>query len=817
MSTFHDGEGDLALRLTIARSKTDQFNPGHEKILKATDHELCPVKVFHRWSQLNPTLLESDNLVFPPNIRKTLACALKLAGSYVGLDHSRIGNHSLRSGGATLMFTAGFDIEIIKRWGRWLSPTFHTYIWRDEHILSHIGRGMLRNTPGLPGRAGGKRGISQVSPNTHARHMRLVEISKTMSGALRHRELPTMTEEGWTTVKVVCNLPRLQELHTTMGDIRLIVNGEGDNWKRRFELSPDGRCIRCAQGHSVGSGVRPDVLPIETKLKFLIHGTSLRAAKAIAKEGLSRCSRLHVHFYECDRRGIVLGGNVLRHGAEVGIVILASHCMEDGIIFRRASNDVILTEGVDGVVGPQYIRFVCKMLYDPYASRPVIWERSNPIWHDEINVTPTSDRVNTDGSNLPSIVTRSQVDDDEIEEEEATEESAEGTASDSDDELTLDELSARMEDEQRRSTLPLVKLEAIEGLNPFSESECEVGTAGTRSENWEEPVSGAETEIKSECEWGGVETEAYTATPNLGDQVKADEPSTAKLEGEEEAESSDADIATALLDQKTLKRHALRNPMTSASVFTRPNQECGRSAPTSSSRDLSPGGRTTPIDTPNPSPRRGSEYGLRTPSSLGSPRVDSRRSSRVETVGQADQGNQEETKTTEDSCICPECLYTKKRGHSPKCRRNPDLVNGRPPGPVPEKSPVPKRKSLTKAPPAYLLLSAENTQCENQEGAKSKSSSPVLPSSSTACENAEGAKTKFPSPSAARVRPSSRSVSADSRGRGGSSDSKKADQPQLAPPQRKLGGRKHLDPRLNTIRTIELHYIIWSPTVARKT
>ena len=148
---------------------------------------------------------------------------------------------------------------------------------------------------------------------------------KTMSGALRRRQLPTMGSVGWTTIKVICDLPKLKEMHTAVGDICLIANGEGGNRKRRFGLIPDHRCIRCAQWHSVESGVHPDVLPVAAQRKYLIHGASLQAARALVSEGLSRCQRLHIHCYECDQRGMVLGGNTVRHGAEVGIVVLATH------------------------------------------------------------------------------------------------------------------------------------------------------------------------------------------------------------------------------------------------------------------------------------------------------------------------------------------------------------------------------------------------------------------------------------------------------------------------------------------------------------
>ena len=133
-----------------------------------------------------------------------------------------------------------------------------------------------------------------------------------MSGALRNLRFPTMEDDGKTTVRVVCDLPKLRDLHSTMGGIRLIADGDGDNWKGRFELSADGRRIRCNQGHSAGSGVRPDVLPIPTQLRYLIRGTLLAAAQSIVTEGLSKCSRLHIHFYECDQCGMVLGGNTVR-------------------------------------------------------------------------------------------------------------------------------------------------------------------------------------------------------------------------------------------------------------------------------------------------------------------------------------------------------------------------------------------------------------------------------------------------------------------------------------------------------------------------
>ena len=60
------------------------------------------------------------------------------------------------------------------------------------------------------------------------------------------------------------------------------------------------------------------------------------------------------------------------------------------------------------------------------------------------------------------------MDDEQSDEEEDEADTAVGRmATDSDDVLALDELSARMEDEQREEKLQMVKLEAIEVLCPF--------------------------------------------------------------------------------------------------------------------------------------------------------------------------------------------------------------------------------------------------------------------------------------------------------------------------------------------------------------
>ena len=62
------------------------------------------------------------------------ACAWDLRDAAVALkiEEQRIGTHSLRIAGATWMYQAGVDIEIIKRHGRWTSGVVHVYLWEGS-------------------------------------------------------------------------------------------------------------------------------------------------------------------------------------------------------------------------------------------------------------------------------------------------------------------------------------------------------------------------------------------------------------------------------------------------------------------------------------------------------------------------------------------------------------------------------------------------------------------------------------------------------------------------------------------------------------
>ena len=63
------------------------------------------------------------------------------SGRRVGLQGDRYMAHSLRIGGATALYQATGDIELVKRIGRWTSSAVHRYL-EDGGTISNASRKM---------------------------------------------------------------------------------------------------------------------------------------------------------------------------------------------------------------------------------------------------------------------------------------------------------------------------------------------------------------------------------------------------------------------------------------------------------------------------------------------------------------------------------------------------------------------------------------------------------------------------------------------------------------------------------------------------
>ena len=92
------------------------------------------------WSRLvsqNPRELRRLNVK-----REALEGWLRAAAAANGLPVDRVGTHSLRVGGATALYNAGWELAAVQRFGRWASGAFHGYLW-DTHDLTRGAAGAM--------------------------------------------------------------------------------------------------------------------------------------------------------------------------------------------------------------------------------------------------------------------------------------------------------------------------------------------------------------------------------------------------------------------------------------------------------------------------------------------------------------------------------------------------------------------------------------------------------------------------------------------------------------------------------------------------
>ena len=125
--------------LRFRKTKTDQLSFGDAKTLQSTGKRfLCPVEALVRMRKVWPLRFlaghqESQRPLFRWSAgsvikRLEIQHLLQKAAEGVGLPPDRFLSHSLRIGGATALYQATGDIELVKRLGRWTSSAVHRYL-----------------------------------------------------------------------------------------------------------------------------------------------------------------------------------------------------------------------------------------------------------------------------------------------------------------------------------------------------------------------------------------------------------------------------------------------------------------------------------------------------------------------------------------------------------------------------------------------------------------------------------------------------------------------------------------------------------------
>ncbi|EGV63542.1 hypothetical protein CANTEDRAFT_114403 [Yamadazyma tenuis ATCC 10573] len=179
-------------------------------------------------------------------------------------------------------------------------------------------------------------------------------ISKSLSYLLRHgakKEKLEIDDHGNVEMQHLLNHNRIKCRHVTLEDVKRVVT---NNNKNRFALKQhNGKLYICAQnGHSIGiSNQNLEKLEPSAVPAGLFHGTyKAKLPAIIASGGLSRMNRNHIH--------LTTNMNYVRPTCDILIFIDTEKCVERGIVFYKSGNDVYLTEGLGGIVGPDLFRRV---------------------------------------------------------------------------------------------------------------------------------------------------------------------------------------------------------------------------------------------------------------------------------------------------------------------------------------------------------------------------------------------------------------------------------------------------------------------------
>ena len=104
----------------------------------ATYCDLRPVETMALWLDAMGWRPHSDEKLFPNNITNRISRELQEIATTRGIDASLISPHSLRTGCATTLYTAGINPTDIQRWGRWKSSIYMRYIWHGDFRLHHL-------------------------------------------------------------------------------------------------------------------------------------------------------------------------------------------------------------------------------------------------------------------------------------------------------------------------------------------------------------------------------------------------------------------------------------------------------------------------------------------------------------------------------------------------------------------------------------------------------------------------------------------------------------------------------------------------------
>jgi len=143
--------------LFFRSSKADHYNSGEHRN-HTRGGEICALEAIAKMQALLPERFgkgaESELPLFRrsngrPLLRSYVQGWLAKAAAAGGYSAERFGSHSLRIGGATAMLHMGYSVDMIKRMGRWVSDSFHAYLWESSDDSKGLAKAMSGDTSAL--------------------------------------------------------------------------------------------------------------------------------------------------------------------------------------------------------------------------------------------------------------------------------------------------------------------------------------------------------------------------------------------------------------------------------------------------------------------------------------------------------------------------------------------------------------------------------------------------------------------------------------------------------------------------------------------
>lgn len=161
-------------------------------------------------------------------------------------------------------------------------------------------------------------------------------VSKYMSYLLRHNpENLEMDNEGFVRISdLLKNLRKKYDVDEYL--IREVVEKSD---RRRFQIVGDK--IRAIYGHTIDIRIK---FPVDERVKFLYHGTTVQSASIILKEGLKPMKRRWVHLSATPEIAKDVGKR--RTQKPTILVVDARKARQEEVKFYKATNQVYLSKEV---------------------------------------------------------------------------------------------------------------------------------------------------------------------------------------------------------------------------------------------------------------------------------------------------------------------------------------------------------------------------------------------------------------------------------------------------------------------------------------